>query len=114
MKELIKELVSNLINPQAKEKKKADLKYDLHVKFDKSLYLKDYLKTRAWVDFQRPIIYSSLESGLSRLLTDGLAMNETDIKSLIASMRANLNVIIEMRYAIEDGEKAGAKLEKLT
>ena len=113
MKELIKELVSNLINPKAKEQKKFDLKYELQVKFDKSLYLKDYLKTKAWQEFNRPIIYNSLEAGIGKLLRDGSTMNETEIKAIIADMRANLNHIIEMRYSIESGEEAGIKLEKM-
>lgn len=111
MKELIRELVENLINPKAKEKKNLDLRYELQVKFNKSLYLKDYLKSKTWLEFQRPIIYNSLESGIGRLVRDGLTMSETDIKSLIAEMRANLNTIIEMRFAVESGEEAGMKLE---
>ena len=111
MNQLIKQLVDNLINPKAVEKKKLDIKYELQVKFNKSLYLKEYLKTRAYQEFYRQLIYNSLESGISRLLRDGLTMNETDIKAVIADIRANLNHIIEMRYSINEGEKAGMKLE---
>ena len=113
MIELIKELVENLINPKAKQQKKLDLKQELQVKFEKSLYLKDYLKTKAWQEFNKPIIYNSLEVGISKLLRDGLSMNETDLKAIIADMRANLNQVIEMRYAIEAGEEAGTKLERI-
>jgi len=112
MKEIIGELVASLINPKAFEQKKLDLKQELQSKFNKSLYLKEYLRTAAWLQFNRPIIYKSVESGVGRLLRDGLTMSETDIKALIADMRANLSQVIEMRYAIESGEEAGAKLEK--
>jgi len=111
MKELIGELIANLINPKSRDKKKFDLNYELQVKFSKSLYLKDYLKTHAWLEFNRPMIYKSLESGVATLIRDGLTMNETQIKAIIADMRANLNHIESMRYAIEEGEKAGIKLE---
>ena len=113
MDNLIKEFVSNLINPQLKEKKKFDLHRELSEKFHKSLYLKEYLKTKAWLEFDRPIIYKSLESGIGKLLRNGLEMSETDIKATIADMRANLNKIIEMRVAIETGEEAAGKLEKV-
>lgn len=113
MTELIKQLVNKLINPVDKEKKRSDYKYDLEVKFTKSIYLKEYLKTRAWVDFQRPIIFNSIESGVGRLIRDGLELSETEIKAVIADMRANLNTIIEMRHAIETGEESGLKLEAM-
>jgi len=113
MKELIGELVANLINPKAAEKKKHDLKYELQTKFNKSLFLKEYLKTKAWHEFDRPRIYKSLESGIGNLIRDGLTMSETQMKAIIADMRANLNQIIEMRYAIEVGEEAGRTLDKL-
>lgn len=109
----IQELVFNFINPKAKEQKKLSLKQELMNKFNKSLYLKDYLKSKAWLEFDRPIIYKSLESGIGRLLRDGLVMNELDIKSVLSDMRANLNKIAEMQYAIENGEEAGMKLEKM-
>ena len=113
MKEMIKELVDTLLNPKAIIQKKLDLKSEYQVKFDKSLYLKDYLKSRAWLEFNRPIIYKALESGISNLLRDGLTMNEIQLKAIIADMRANLNQLIEMRFAVENGEDAGHKLEKL-
>lgn len=113
MKELIKELVQNLINPKVAEQKKLSLKQEYQEKFNRSLYLKEYLKTSAWQEFHRGIIYKSLESGIGKLLRDGLSMNETDIKATIADMRANLNQIIEMRYVIDSGEEAGQKLEKM-
>lgn len=111
MKQLIKELVENLINPKAVAEKKLSLKQEYQEKFNKSLYLKEYLKTNAWQEFHRGIIYKSLESGIGKLLRDGLSMNETDIKATIADMRANLNQIIEMRYNIDTGEEAGRKLD---
>jgi ribosomal protein S4 len=113
MTEFIKEFVENLINPKQKEVKRQLLKYELQQKFEKSLYLKEYLKTKAWQEFHRKTIYSSLESGMGRLLRDGLTMSETDIKAIISDMRANLNQVIEMRFAIEAGEDAGLKLEKM-
>src|SRR3990167_11084753 len=113
MKELIRELVENLINPKAKEKKNLDIRHELQVKFNKSLYLKDYLKSKTWLEFHRPIIYNSIESGIGRLVRDGLTMTESDIKSVIAEMRANLSIIVEMRYAVETGEESGMKLEKM-
>ena len=113
MNNLIKDLISNLINPKVKEKRQFDLKQEYQLKFNKSLYLKEYLKTKAWQEFNRPIIYNSLEAGIGKLLRDGLTMNETEIKAIIADMRANLNHIIEMRYAVESGEEAGIKLEAM-
>ena len=113
MKEMIKELVDTFINPRAIIQKKIDLKQEYQVKFDKSLYLKDYLKSRTWLEFNRPLIYKSLESGLGRLIRDGLTMNETELKSIIAEARASLNQVIQMKYDIEAGEDAGRKLEKL-
>ena len=113
MKELIGELIANLVNPKTVAQKKLDVKYDLQVKFNKSLFLKEYLKTKAWHEFDRPRIYKSLESGIGNLIRDGLTMNETQIKAVIANMRANLNQVIEMRYAIEVGEEAGMKLDKM-
>ena len=110
---MIKELVDTLINPKAIIQKKLDLKQECQVKFDKSLYLKDYLKSRAWLEFNRPIIYRSLEIGIGSLLRDGLTMNETQLKAIIADMRANLNQLIEMRHAIEQGEQAAIKIEKI-
>jgi len=110
---MIKEFIDNLLNPKQKEKVKHDLKYELEVKFTKSLYLKDYLKSRAWLEFNRPIIYKSLEVGMGKLIRDGLTMSEIDIKATISDMRANLNQIEEMRFAITTGEDAGHKLEKI-
>lgn len=113
MKELIKDLVTNLINPKAIEKKKTDLKYDLQVKFEKSLYLKDYLKTKAWLDYDRPKIYSELESGVRRLLTDGMTMSEVEIKAILSYMKSITDRLGQMRFDIETGEDAGSKLEKI-
>jgi hypothetical protein len=113
VKEFIAELVNNLINPKISEKKKFDIKYELQVKHLRSLRLKEYLTTYAWQEFNKPIIYKSLESGIGRLLRDGLTMSETEIKAIIADMRANINHVIEMRFAIDSGEEAGMKLEKL-
>ena len=110
---MIKELIDNLLNPKNKEKIKNDIKHELKVKFDKSLYLKDYLKSRAWLEFNRPIVYKSLEVGMGKLIRDGLTMSEVEIKAIIADMRANLNQVEEMRYSITTGEDAGHKLEKL-
>lgn len=113
MDNLIKEFVENLINPQKKEQKKFSIHQELSQKFNKSLYLKEYLKSKAWQEFEKPLIYRSLEQGISLLLREGLTMNETDIKAQIASMRVSLNKIVEMRHAIESGEEAGSKLEKV-
>lgn len=113
MKELIKELVTNLINPKIKEQRKLDLKNELQVKFDKSLYLKEYLKTRAWLDFEKPKIYSSLEAGVRRLLSQGLTMSEIELKSVLSYIKATTDRLDDMRYHIEEGENAGSKLEKI-
>ena len=113
MIELIKELVSNLINPKDKSSKKTNLKYELQVKFEKSLYLKEYLRTKAWLEFDKPRIYNSLENGMLSLIRNGLEMEEKQLKMIIADMRANIYKIEDMRNAIEQGEEAGAKLERM-
>lgn len=113
MKELIKDLVSNLINPKAKEQKRIDLKSELQAKFNKSLFLKDYLKSKAWLDYKKPKVYAEIEAGIRRLLQDGLTMNEVELKSVLSYIKAILDELNTMRYDIENGEDAGSKLEKL-
>ena len=111
MKELIKELVTNLINPKGREQRKLDLKTEYQIKFDKSLYLKEYLKTRAWQEYDKPKIYNELESGIRRLLQDGITMNEIEIKAVLSYMKAIKDRLDMMRHDIETGEDAGIKLE---
>ena len=111
MRELIKDIVENLINPQIREKKKQDLKYELQVKFEKSLYLKEYLRTKAWQDYEKPKIHSGIESGIRRLLSEGMTMDEIQIKSILSYMKATLDRLDLMRHDIESGEEAGIKLE---
>ena len=113
MKELIKNLVENLINPKLKEQRKFDLKHELQVKFEKSLYLKEYLRTKAWQDYDKPKIHDELESGIRRLLNDGMNMEEVGIKSVLSYMKAILDRLSQMRHDIESGEEAGIKLENM-
>lgn len=113
MNKLIKEFIDNLLNPKAVEQKKYNLKHDLEVKFDKSLHIKEYIKTWAYLEFQRPIIYNSLEQGVLKLIRNGLEMNETEIKAIIADIRANIHYVESMKDIIKIGEDAGFKLEKM-
>ena len=113
MNEIIKDLVANLINPQAKEKRQLDLKHELQTKFNKSLHLKEYLKSWAWLEYERPKIYGELEAGVRRLLQDGMTMDEAGIKTVLSYMKALKDKIDRMRWDIEEGEKAGQKLEQL-
>lgn len=113
MKDFIKHIVGNLINPEVKERKQFDLKNELQKKFNRSLYLKEYFKTKAWLEYERPKIEAELESGIRRLLTDGILMNESNLKGVLSYMKSMTDRLSDIRFAIESGEEAGIKLERM-
>ena len=113
MIEIIRECLDTIINPRANTQKKLDLKQDLQAKFDKSISLKEYLKSKAWVEINRPMLERTLEGGMRTILRDGLTMNESQLKTIISEMRANLNNMMEIKFLIEQGEQAAKKLESL-
>jgi len=112
MTEFLKRIVANILNPKGPEPKH-DLKYELQVKFNRSLYLKEYLKTKAWIEYERPKIEQELESGIRRLLVDGIPMDEAGLKAVLSYMKSITDRLNDMRNAINIGEEAGIKLEKM-
>jgi len=110
---MLKELISRILNPQVKETPKLELKHEYMVKFNKSLYLKEYLKTKAWLEYEKPKIYDELETGMRRLIADGVSMSEVDIKAILSYMKAIKDRLDRIRYDIEIGEEAGLKLERM-
>lgn len=113
------DLLLELINPPGKEglrkflKSKEDKKAELRRKADKGILVKDFIKTTMWQMIQRPKVVSSLKEGFGKILRDGLTMNEIELKNTISAMRANIENLGEMKYLVEEGERASIELSKM-
>ena len=121
MIDIIKEVVEPLINPSVEAKPllkkifkdKASVSGKLREESDVGIAIQELTKTYAWREVIRPKIVKSLREGLGYLLRDGLKMSEVEIKNIISNMRANLELVSELRYLVEKGESAGIKLSEL-
>lgn len=85
---------------------------NLQDKVRKANTINDYIKTPHWKDYRREKIINELVGSLGTLLREGLAMNEVDLKTVIARMRAYYTEVEDMRYAVDEGEVANKELLK--
>lgn len=119
MIDIEKDVLDSFINPKEEKasvwrrlSKPQEHKLDLMKRRDNYVVITDYLKSKHWHEVQRPRIIEALRSGLGKLLRDGLTMSDTDTKVIIQEMRSNLEIIADMRYAVESGLKAMEELRK--
>lgn len=116
MIDLIKEIIEPLLNPEEKQpffkrlKNKETRRQELRKSADISLAIKDLTKTYVWQNILRPKIIKSLKHGFATLLRDGLTMSEVETKNLISNMRANLDLVSELRYLVIKGDDDAKKL----
>lgn len=118
MIDLIKEVIEPLLNPEEKKPffkrlLKKDRRQELRKSADVSIAIKDLTKTYVWQNILRPKILKSLKYGFATLLRDGLTLNEVQIKNLISNMRANLDLVSELKYLVDKGDKDARTLSML-
>ena len=95
-------------------KTKEAVKHDLLERQDKGQKIKDGIRSQFWTEIQRPRIERNLRDGFAKLLRPGsLELTEVQIKTILAKMQADMGIIAEMRYAVDDGEASSIKLSAM-
>ena len=113
-------IISEFVTPEKKEgfvkkliKTKLEKEHRLKESFNNGVKAKDLLKTTGWNDIVAPKIKDTLKKGIGTLIRNGLSMNESELKTVIAEMRTSLRMVADIRYMIENGHSAGKRLEKV-
>ena len=94
--------------------KKNEIKKELEERARIALSLKDIQRMPAWNMFFIPKLTQNLKSDMAKLMRqEALTMSESELKAIISSMRQTLSFIAEIKYAIEEGERAQKKIGDL-
>ena len=116
----IEQIFEEFVNPPPKEnivkkflKSKESVKQGLFESIGKAEAVSVFVKTSMWRDIERPEIVSGIKEGFGKLVRNGLEMSETEIKVVISNLRSKMSRIADMRYLVEEGERAKIKLAKI-
>ena len=75
--------------------------------------IKNMMKMPAWELFLIPKLTENLKSEMAKLMRhEALSMSESELKTIISALRQNLSFVAEIKYALEEGERAQEKLQK--
>jgi len=116
----INNLLADFINPPQKGllqkvrnkfKNIDERKAELRRRADKSIYIKDALKTNFWQEVLRPMFVDEIYNGIGKLLRpSALELSEREIKVILASVQANYSKILQMRYLVDNGDDSAREL----
>lgn len=113
----IKAIIEEFLNPASRDTKRAsknDRVHDLREKARKGQIIKDALKSAFWQDIERDRIVNTLQEGIGTLLRpSALSMSEVEIKVILAKVQANLSAVADMRWMVDEGDKAAIELERI-
>ena len=106
-------ILTDFLEPKPIIKKVFTPRQDLEKRAEKSRIIRGFLNSPGWKELIREKILKSLKEGMGKLLRpSSLSMTETEIKTILSDIHANLSYVADLKYWLEEGERAEEKLNK--
>ena len=92
---------------------KNEIRQELEKRREIMIATKDLLKSPAWKLVMQPKLINALKAGFGQVLrATPQNTTETALWAIISQMKANLSIVADLKYNLEEGERAARKLAK--
>ncbi len=109
----LNEVLQSFLEPTPILKKILTPRKELEKRAEKALLIREFLNSQGWKELIREKILKALKEGIGKLLRpSSLTMTEVEIKTVLSEIHANLSYVADLKYWLEEGERAEEKLNK--